>query len=86
LCATRRITSSVSTRGSLPPGISAPAKRSHLRNSRRWRASVVKTFGGPLPVAMPSARAIVKLTRPMSRAVPGAMRASVIEATGARAT
>ena len=61
-------------RGSRPPGISRPAKRSHRRNSRRWRASVVKMLGGPPPVAAPITRAIAWLTRPICRRPPGAIR------------
>ena len=48
-CATRRITSSVSRRGSVPRGISRPAKRSQPRKSLGWRPSVRNRFGGVGP-------------------------------------
>ena len=39
---------------SVPRGISAPANRSHARNRRRWRASVVNRLGGRrVPAARP---------------------------------
>ena len=64
LWATRRITSSVSSRGSLPPGISAPANQSQRRKSPRWRASVVKMCGGRPPRREPITRTIAALTEP----------------------
>ena len=51
--ATRRITSSVSRRGSRPPGISRPAKCSQPRNRRRWRPRVRNRLGGPVPLTRP---------------------------------
>ena len=70
--------SSVSSRGSTPPGISAPAKRSHCGTAGGGGPSVVKTFGGPPPASAPTSRASAKLTRPMSSRVPGAIRAPPI--------
>ena len=74
LWATRRITSSVSSRGSLPPGISAPANQSQRRKRPRWRASVVKMCGGRPPVASPATLAIAGVDQADLAAAPGAMR------------
>ena len=66
LCATRRIRSSLSPRGSTPPGISAPAKRSQRRNrppvARERREEVRRAAAR----RRSEHRVIAELTRPMS--------------------
>ena len=59
-CETRRITSSVSARGSLPRGIRAPAKRIQRRNTLRLRATVVNRFSG---LVVPAALAAIRPQR-----------------------
>src|SRR5690606_38690393 len=72
------MTSSVSRRGSVPPGMSVPANSNHGRNMRRWRANVVNKFGGPVPAAAPSAPVIAVFTSPISRRVAGGIRGLTI--------
>ena len=78
LCATRRITSSVSRRGSLPRGISAPANlqpRPEQPAVARERREQVRR--PPVPARVRSRATINALTRPMSAVVPGGIRGAV---------
>ena len=61
--ATRRMTSSVSRRGSPPRGISVPANRSQSRNILRLRPIVVNRFGGAV---VPATRAAIRTSSALS--------------------